>query len=79
MLACGVGAMLMFAVLGGTKGVFHVAFFLWGLAFGPLVTMYQAAVSTQVADAKAVAPSKLISHAPYPIIFLMVIHLNPTD
>ncbi len=57
MLVCGVGAMLMFVVLGGTKGVSHVAFFLWGLAFGPLVTMYQAAVSKQVADAKAVATS----------------------
>lgn len=57
MLACGVGAMLMFVVLGGTNGVSHVAFFLWGLAFGPLVTMYQAAVSKQVADAKAVATS----------------------
>lgn len=57
MLVCGVGAMLMFVVLGGTNGVSHVAFFLWGLAFGPLVTMYQAAVSKQVADAKAVATS----------------------
>lgn len=57
MLACGVGAMLMFVVLGGTNGVSHLAFFLWGLAFGPLVTMYQAAVSKQVADAKAVATS----------------------
>ncbi|WP_218571801.1 MFS transporter [Pseudomonas sp. C27(2019)] len=57
MLACGVGAMLMFVVLGGTNGVSHVAFFLWGLAFGPLVTMYQAAVSKQVEEAKAVATS----------------------
>ena len=57
MLVCGVGAMLMFVVLGGTNGVSHLAFFLWGLAFGPLVTMYQAAVSKQVADAKAVATS----------------------
>jgi len=57
MLACGVGAMLLFVVLGGTNGVSHVAFFLWGLAFGPLVTMYQAAVSKQVEEAKAVATS----------------------
>lgn len=57
MLACGVAAMLMFVLLGSTNGVSHLAFFLWGLAFGPLVTMYQAAVSKQVADAKAVATS----------------------
>lgn len=34
-----------------------MAFLLWGLAFGPLVTMYQAAVSKQVEHAKAVATS----------------------
>ena len=57
MLACGVGAMLMFIFFGGTNGISHLAFFLWGLAFGPLVTMYQAAVSKQVEHAKAVATS----------------------
>ena len=30
---------------------------LWGLAFGPLVTMYQTAVSKQVEEAKDVATS----------------------
>ena len=34
-----------------------MAFFLWGLAFGPLVTMYQTAVSRQVEEAKDVATS----------------------
>ncbi len=57
MLACGAGAMLMFVFFGGSNGVSHMAFFLWGLAFGPLVTMYQAAVSKQVEHAKAVATS----------------------
>ena len=35
----------------------HPAFFLWGLAFGPLVTMYQTAVSKQVDEARDVATS----------------------
>jgi len=48
MLAIGGIAMAMFLVFRGTAGTSHVAFFLWGLAFGPLVTMYQTAVSKQV-------------------------------
>lgn len=55
MLACGVLAMAMLIFIGQINGVSHLAFFLWGLAFGPLVTMYQAAVSKQVDDGKAVA------------------------
>ncbi|WP_198951667.1 MFS transporter [Colwellia chukchiensis] len=57
MLACGVLAMSLLVFLGGINGLSHLAFFLWGLAFGPLVTMYQTAVSKQVTDAKAVATS----------------------
>ncbi len=57
MLAIGAVAMAMFAVFGGVVGVSHLAFFLWGLAFGPLVTMYQTAVSKQVEKAKDVATS----------------------
>ena len=57
MLACGVVSMSILVFLGGINGLSHLAFFLWGLAFGPLVTMYQTAVSKQVADAKAVATS----------------------
>lgn len=57
MLGCGAFSMALFVMFGGTNGVSHLAFFLWGLAFGPLVTMYQTAVSKQVADAKAVATS----------------------
>lgn len=57
MLACGTVAMTLFIFFGGTNGISHLAFFLWGLAFGPLVTMYQTAVSKQVAHAKAVATS----------------------
>ncbi|HEY0970305.1 MAG TPA: MFS transporter [Gemmatimonadales bacterium] len=56
-LAVGGISMAMFLAFGGTIGISHVAFFLWGLAFGPLVTMYQAAVSRQVEEAKDVATS----------------------
>jgi predicted MFS family arabinose efflux permease len=57
MLAIGGTAMAMFLLFRGTAGASHVAFFLWGLAFGPLVTMYQTAVSRQVEEAKDVATS----------------------
>lgn len=57
MLAIGGLAMAMLLAFGGTVGVSHLAFFLWGLAFGPLVTMYQTAVSKQVDEAKDVATS----------------------
>ncbi|NLY12765.1 MAG: MFS transporter [Gammaproteobacteria bacterium] len=57
MLACGLLAMLLFVFFAGSWGAAHIAFFLWGLAFGPLVTMYQTAISKRVAHAKAVATS----------------------
>lgn len=50
-------AMAMFLAFRGASGMSHVAFFLWGLAFGPLVTMYQTAVSKQVEEARDVATS----------------------
>lgn len=56
-LAIGGLSMAMFLALPGTIGVSHVAFFLWGLAFGPLVTMWQTAVSRLVEEAKDVATS----------------------
>ena len=57
MLALGGISMAMFLAFKGTIGISHAAFFLWGLAFGPLVTMYQTAVSKQVEEAKDVATS----------------------
>jgi predicted MFS family arabinose efflux permease len=57
MLAVGGIAMAMFLAFRGTIVISHVAFFLWGLAFGPLVTMYQTAVSKQVEEARDVATS----------------------
>ncbi|HEX6960982.1 MAG TPA: MFS transporter [Lacipirellula sp.] len=57
MLAIGGIAMAMFLAFRGTIVISHIAFFLWGLAFGPLVTMYQAAVLKQVEEGKDVATS----------------------
>lgn len=50
-------SMAVFLVFGGTTVMGHFAFFLWGLSFGPLVTLLQAAVSRQVDSAKDVATS----------------------
>ncbi|MEO7314579.1 MAG: MFS transporter [Ginsengibacter sp.] len=50
-------SMAVFLLFGGTTGMGHFAFFLWGLSFGPLVTLLQAAVSRQVESAKDVATS----------------------
>ena len=50
-------SMVIFLLFGGTKGIGHFAFFLWGVSFGPLVTLLQAAVSRQVDTAKDVATS----------------------
>jgi predicted MFS family arabinose efflux permease len=57
MLGIGGLAMTMFLAFKGTVVVSRVAVFLWGLAFGPLVTMYQTAVSKQVEEARDVATS----------------------
>lgn len=57
MLGIGGISMAMFLAFKGTTVISHAAFFLWGLAFGPLVTMYQTAVSKQVEEARDVATS----------------------
>lgn len=57
MLIVGAISMALLLTFRGAVGISHFAFFLWGLAFGPLVTMYQTAVSKQVAEAKGVATS----------------------
>lgn len=54
LLIISMGVFLMF---GKTAGMAHFAFFLWGLSFGPLVTLLQAAVSRQVESAIDVATS----------------------
>ncbi|RBP34463.1 putative MFS family arabinose efflux permease [Oceanihabitans sediminis] len=50
-------SMVIFLLFSGTTGIGHFAFFLWGVSFGPLVTLLQAAVSRQVETAKDVATS----------------------
>ncbi|NYR11164.1 MFS transporter [Pseudoalteromonas sp. MIP2626] len=50
-------AMLTLLIFGKVKGIGHFSFFIWGLSFGPLVTLMQAAVSRQVKNAKDVATS----------------------
>ena len=57
MLGVGGISMAMFLAFKGTVGISHAAFFLWGLAFGPLVTMYQTAVTKQVDEARDIATS----------------------
>lgn len=57
MLGVGGISMAMFLAFKGAVGVSHAAFFLWGLAFGPLVTMYQTAVTKQVDKARDIATS----------------------
>ena len=57
MLGVGGISMTMFLAFKGTVGISHAAFFLWGLAFGPLVTMYQTAVTKQVDEARDIATS----------------------
>jgi predicted MFS family arabinose efflux permease len=50
-------SMAIFLLFGKITGIAHFAFFLWGLSFGPLVTLFQASVSKQVESAKDVATS----------------------
>ena len=57
MLGIGGLSMAMFLVFKGSMVISHAAFFLWGLAFGPLVTMYQTAVTRQVEKARDIATS----------------------
>lgn len=57
MFALLIVSMLTLLMFGKVKGVGHFAFFIWGLSFGPLVTLMQAAVSRQVKNAKDVATS----------------------
>lgn len=57
MLSVGALAMGILLLFRGTIFISHLAFFLWGLAFGPLVTIYQTAISKQIEKGKDVATS----------------------
>lgn len=57
MLGIGAASMMLFIVFRGAPGWSHLAFLVWGTAFGPLVTMFQAAVSKQVDSGRDAATS----------------------
>jgi predicted MFS family arabinose efflux permease len=57
MFALLVVAMAIFLIFGGAFGISHFGFFLWGISFGPLVALFQAAVGRQVDKAKDIATS----------------------
>ena len=57
MFALLVVAMAIFYIFGGAFGISHYGFFLWGISFGPLVALFQAAVGRQVDKAKDIATS----------------------
>lgn len=50
-------AMAIFLLFKGIVGLSHLGFFLWGISFGPLVTLFQTAVGRQVEKAKDIATS----------------------
>ena len=50
-------SMAIFLLFRETRATGHFAFFLWGLSFGPLVTLLQAGMGRQVETAKDVATS----------------------
>lgn len=56
-LFSGLIAMGLFAIFKGRFIVAHIGFFLWGIAFGPLVTLFQDAVERQVQKGKDIATS----------------------
>ncbi|MDI9519982.1 MAG: MFS transporter [Bacillota bacterium] len=55
----GIGAVALLAIYlwPSTPWIGYVAFLLWGISFGPLVTMLQAGVARHSASAKAIATS----------------------
>lgn len=57
LVALGAVSMAIFVTMGHVPVVSHLAFFLWGLSFGPLVTMYQTAVIKRMGEARDVGTS----------------------
>lgn len=57
MLILAFGTMLLFIGFKGLPVASHIAFLLWGVSFGALVTLFQAAVTKQVNTGKDVATS----------------------
>ena len=69
MLTLAFGTMILFLVFKGAFGISHIAFFLWGVSFGALVTIFQAAVTRQVQKGKDVATSLQSSTFNFGIVF----------
>lgn len=69
MLALAFVTMFIFIFFKGAFGVSHIAFFLWGVSFGALVTIFQAAVTRQVETGKDVATSLQSSTFNFGIVF----------
>ena len=69
MLVLAFGTMILFLSFKGMPGISHFAFFLWGVSFGALVTIFQAAVTRQVQTGKDVATSLQSSTFNFGIVF----------
>ena len=69
MLTLAFATMLLFIGFKGMPYVSHLAFLLWGVSFGALVTMFQAAVTRQVETGKDVATSLQSSTFNFGIVF----------
>lgn len=69
MLTLAFGTMLIFVGFKGTMYISHIAFLLWGVSFGALVTIFQAAVTKQVETGKDVATSLQSSTFNFGIVF----------
>ncbi len=69
MLILAFAAMILLAAFKGTPIVAHAAFFLWGISFGALVSIFQTAVTRQVDTGKDVATSLQSSTFNFGIVF----------
>ena len=69
MLTLAFGTMFLFVGFKGMLYISHIAFLLWGVSFGALVTMFQAAVTRQVESGKDVATSLQSSTFNFGIVF----------
>ncbi|MDF2699909.1 MAG: major facilitator superfamily 1, partial [Haloplasmataceae bacterium] len=69
MLSLAFITMILFVFFKGTFIISHIAFFLWGVSFGSLVTMFQTAVTKQVDHGKDVATSLQSSTFNFGIVF----------
>ncbi|KMY52830.1 MFS transporter [Bacillus sp. FJAT-27231] len=69
MLTLAFGTMFLFVAFKGMLYVSHLAFLLWGVSFGALVTIFQAAVTRQIETGKDVATSLQSSTFNFGIVF----------